>query len=115
MIVKPQARPEPTPIPGLAHSTWVGQDDGLSQISATPPHAHDCDEIVLCQAGRGEVHIDGQVHRFGPDCTIVLRRGPVHQIFNTGDEPMEILGVFGATPVGTLLPDGSALPLPWRS
>ena len=39
---------------------------------------------------------------------LVLRRGPVHQIFNTGAEPMEILGVFGATPVATRLPDGSS-------
>ena len=125
MTVKVQTRPEPTPIPGLAHSTWAGQDDGLSQLSAwrqtlapgaaTPPHAHDCDEIVLCLAGCGEVHVDGKIHRFGPDNTVVLRRGPVHQIFNVGDEPMEILGIFGATPVGTLLPDGTALPLPWRS
>jgi len=28
---------------------------------------------------------------------------------------MEIVGLFGATPVLTLLPDGSALELPWRS
>jgi len=29
--------------------------------------------------------------------------------------PLEIIGVFGATPVGTFLPDGEALALPWRS
>ena len=70
----------------------------------------------MCQAGRGEVHVDGEVHRFGADTTLVLRRGPVHQIFNTGDEPMEIVGVFGAAPVVTRLPkDFSELPLPWRS
>jgi hypothetical protein len=28
---------------------------------------------------------------------------------------MEIVGVFGATPVQTLLPDGQPLPLPWRT
>lgn len=46
---------------------------------------------------------------------LVLRRGPVHHIFNTGDVPMDIVGVFGATPVLTLLPDGQPLPLPWRT
>lgn len=125
MIVMPQTPPVPADIPGVAHSTWAGADDGLTQLSvwrqtlapgaATPPHSHDCDEVVMCQTGRGEVHMDGEVHRFGAGSNLVLRRGPVHQIFNTGDVPMEIVGVFGATPVQTLLPDGQPLPLPWRT
>jgi quercetin dioxygenase-like cupin family protein len=125
MYVTEQARPEPTAIPGVAHTTYAGAAEGLKQLSlwrqtlapgaATPPHSHDCDEVVLCQGGWGEVHIDGQAHRFGPESTIVLPRGTLHQIFNVGEVPMEILGVFGATPVGTFLPDGAALPLPWRS
>lgn len=125
MYVIEQTRPAQAPIPGVAHATWAGHDDGLRQLSvwrqtvapggATPPHSHDCDEVVLCQAGRGEVHIDGTAHRFGPDSTIVLPKGLQHQIFNTGAMPMEIVGVFGGTPVGTFLPDGSVLPLPWRT
>jgi mannose-6-phosphate isomerase-like protein (cupin superfamily) len=70
---------------------------------------------VLCLAGWGEVHADGAVKRFGADSTVILPRGRDHQIFNTGPLPMEIVGVFGATPVATRLPDGSALELPWRS
>lgn len=125
MIVFDQNRPEPTPIPGVAHATWAGEGEGLSQLSvwrqslapgaATPPHRHDCDEVVLCQSGRGEVHVGGRVHRFAAGATLVLARGPVHQIFNTGDQPMEILGIFGGTPVGTMLPDGAPLALPWRT
>ena len=48
MHVIEQTRPVPAPIPGIAHATWAGQADGLSQISlwrqtvapgaATPPH-----------------------------------------------------------------------------
>ena len=125
MNVIEQTRPAPSPIPGVAHATWAGRADGLEQLSlwrqtlspgaCTPPHRHDCDEVVLCLAGQGEVHGDGQVRRFGADGVIVLPRGRDHQIFNTGTQPMEILGVFGATPVLTMLPDGSALELPWRS
>jgi quercetin dioxygenase-like cupin family protein len=120
-----QPQPEATPIPGVAHATWAGQTDGLRQLSlwrqtmapgaATPPHRHDCDEIVLCQSGAGELHVDGQVHRFTAPCTLVLPRDRPHQIFNTGDRPLETLGIFGASPVGTCLPDGGALPLPWRT
>jgi quercetin dioxygenase-like cupin family protein len=125
MIVIEQSRPAPAPLPGIRHATWVGHDDGLTQLSmwrqtlepgaATPPHSHPCDEVVLCLAGAGEVRIDGQAHRFGPETTVVLPQGKLHQIFATGPMPLEILGVFGATPVATHLPDGAAIELPWRT
>ncbi len=125
MHVIEQDRPAPAAIPGLAHATWAGRDDGLTQLSvwrqtlapgaATPPHRHDCDEVVLCQAGWGELHVDGIAQRFGAQTTLVLPRGSVHQIFNVGTQPMEIIGIFGATPVATSLPDGTALELPWRT
>ncbi len=83
--------------------------------AATPPHSHDCDEVVLCLAGLGEVHSDGQVQRFGADSTLVLPRGRVHQLFNAGPMPLEIVGIFAATPVTTRLPDGAPIDLPWRS
>ena len=117
--------PAATPIPGVAHSTWASAADGLSQISiwrqsmapgaATPPHSHDCDEVVLCLSGWGEVHSDGQVQRFGADTSVVLLKNRVHQLFNVGPMPLEIVGIFGATPVATQLPDGAAIQLPWSS
>ena len=126
MNVIEQTRPAPSPIPGVAHATWAARGDGLTQLSvwrqtlapgaATPPHRHACDEVVLCLSGWGEVH-DGQgaVQRFGADCSIALPAGGLHQIFNAGAQPLEIIGVFAATPVATELPDGSPLELPWRS
>ena len=69
MNVISQSRPAPAGIPGVDHATWAGADDGLTQVSiwrqtlapgaATPPHRHDCDEVVMCHAGRGELHVDG--------------------------------------------------------
>jgi quercetin dioxygenase-like cupin family protein len=125
MTVIAQTRPVETPIPGVAHATWAGADDGLQQLSvwrqsvaagaATPPHRHAQDEVVLCLSGRGEVHIDGTAHGFAGGDTLVLPRESLHQIFNSGDESLEIVGVFGGSPVQTYLPDGSALPLPWRT
>lgn len=125
MVVIQQPRPEPSPLPGVAHATWAGQADGLQQLSlwrqtlapgaATPPHRHACDEVVLCLSGWGEVHIDGQAHRFGADTTIVLPRDRDHQLFNVGTMPLEIVGIFAATPVATHLPDGQPLDLPWRT
>ena len=125
MFVIEQNRPQATPIPGVAHATWAGSDEGLKQLSvwrqtlapgaATPPHHHDCDEVVMCQAGHGELHIEGEVHRFAAHNTLVIAKAKPHQIFNTGPQPMEIVGVFGATPVNVYLPDGEKLELPWRS
>jgi quercetin dioxygenase-like cupin family protein len=125
MYVIDQPSPTPAPIPGLAHATWAGHDDGLQQLSlwrqtlaagaATPPHRHDCDEVVLCLSGWGELHIDGQAQRFGADSTLVLPAGSEHQIFCVGPMALEIIGIFGATPVSTYTLDGQALDLPWRT
>lgn len=125
MYVIEQARPAAMPLPGIEHATWAGSDEGLQQLSiwrqtmapgaATPPHSHDCDEVVLCLAGHGELHVDGEVHRFGADCTLVLPRKRTHQIFNVGATPMQTIGIFGASPVVTRMPDGPELDLPWRS
>lgn len=120
-----QPSPAATPIPGVAHATWAGGQEGLSSLSlwrqtlapggATPPHSHPCEEIVLCLAGRGEVHAGGEVHAFGAHQTVVLPAHQLHQLFNVGSEPLEMTAVFAATPVPVALPDGSALELPWRS
>lgn len=120
-----QPRPAATSIPGVLHATWAGSRDGLSTLSlwrqslapggATPPHSHQCEEVVLCLAGRGEVHIDGVVHAFGAHQTVLLPANVPHQIFNVGPEPLETTAVFSATPVAVALPDGSALEVPWSS
>lgn len=125
MNVIEQPSPLPTVLPGIAHSTWAGAADGLAALSvwrqsmapgaATPPHSHDCDEVVLCLAGCGEVHSEGRVQRFGAGSTLVLPRGRVHQFFNVGSTALETVGIFAATPVCTRLPDGRPLDLPWRS
>lgn len=125
MYVHPAHEPTATPIPGVEHATWAAQAEGLSQLSlwrqrlapggATPPHRHDCDELVLCQSGEGELHIDGQVHRFTAGQVVTLPRNVMHQLFNVGRVPMEIVAVLAATPVEVFLPGDEPLALPWRS
>jgi quercetin dioxygenase-like cupin family protein len=125
MYIHDQQPPAATPIPGVAHATLAGSAEGLRSLSVwrqemapggcTPPHSHGCEEIVLCEAGSGEVHIAGEVHRFGAGQTVVLPPDVPHQIFNTGEAPLVTTAVFAATPVPVTLPDGAALELPWRS
>lgn len=112
-------------LPGIDHTTLANAELGARQISlwrqtlapgaATPPHRHDCEEVVLVEAGRGSLLIDGGMVEFGPDSTLVLPAGRDHQIVNSGDAPLHLLAAFPQTPVKTLLPDGQPIDLPWRS
>jgi len=125
MKIIDQEEPAASALPGIAHSTWVGAEEGLGQLgmwrqsmapgASTPPHRHDCDEVVLCLKGWGEVHAGGRKERFGPGQTVILPRGEDHQLFSVGQEALETIGVFGATPVLTRLPDGGHIELPWRT
>jgi mannose-6-phosphate isomerase-like protein (cupin superfamily) len=112
-------------LPGIDHVTLAGSRNGLRHLSiwkqsmapgsATPPHRHDCEEVVLIRSGRGELHIDGRIQQFGSDTTIVVPPNVPHQIINVGNEPLELLGVLSVSPVVVTLPDGRPIDLPWAS
>jgi mannose-6-phosphate isomerase-like protein (cupin superfamily) len=112
-------------LPGLDHVTLAGAEVGLRKLSvwqqtidpggATPPHFHDCEEVVLITAGSGAVHVPSGSHAFGAGTTLLIPPLEEHQIVNTGSTPMELVGIFSATPVGVFEPGGKALDLPWRS
>lgn len=112
-------------LPGILHQTLANADLGLKHLSiwrqtmapgaATPPHRHDCEEVVLIESGSGELHIGGEILAFGPDSTLAIPPNVDHQIFNTGAEPIVCVAAFSATPVEVVLPDGQAIALPWRS
>lgn len=123
-VIANDQRPIAT-LPGLVHRTLAGRADGLAQLSlwrqtiapgaATPPHRHDCEEVVLVDSGEGELVIAGVAHRFGPDTTLVIPRNVDHQIVNTGRVPLACTAAFSVSPVAVYLPDGQAFPLPWES
>lgn len=134
MLITQNIEPSPSAIPGVRHSTLAGSAQGLQYLSvwdqvlepgaATPPHRHDCEEVVLCSAGRGliilEVPGEGgsrltRTEQFAAGTTICIPRNAVHQILNTGDAPLRLVALFSATPVVPYLPDGSRIELPWMS
>ena len=112
-------------LPGIDHTTLAGNAQGLHRLSvwrqsiaaggATPPHRHDCEEVVIVEAGRGKLLIDGAVHAFAADMTLVIPPNVLHQIINIGDESLRLTAAFSTSPVAVFLPDGQALPLPWAS
>ncbi|HEV2612261.1 MAG TPA: cupin domain-containing protein [Noviherbaspirillum sp.] len=117
--------PGPSGIPGIDHATLAGSAEGLRRISvwqqsvapggATPPHRHDCEEVVMCNAGEGELHIGGKVERFGPNTTVVIPANADHQIISVGREPLQFVAVFSMSPVLAHFPDGQSIDLPWKS
>lgn len=126
MYVTQNSAPERSTLPGIHHTTLAGSQQGLRQLSVwqqvleagaeTPPHRHDCEEVVLCTAGTGELRIDGGgVHAFGPNTTLCVPRDILHQIVNTGLEPLHLIAAFSATPVEAYLPSGEFIELPWHS
>jgi mannose-6-phosphate isomerase-like protein (cupin superfamily) len=116
---------EKSTLPGIEHLTVASRAHGLTRLSmwqqsmapgcATPPHRHDCEEVVLVLEGSGEVQIGDRRFSFGPDTTLVLPPDVPHQIFNTGTVPLKTVAAFSATPVGTFLPQGKRLELPWAT
>jgi mannose-6-phosphate isomerase-like protein (cupin superfamily) len=123
-VVERSSQPRYT-LPGLEHVTLAGSDQGLARLSvwqqaiapggATPPHRHDCEEVVVVTAGRGELHVEGRVIEFGPDSTLVIPANVPHQILNTGADEIRLVAAFSTAPVEVFLPDGAPIALPWRS
>jgi quercetin dioxygenase-like cupin family protein len=103
-------------IAGVATSTsgarqvemWRGRMDANS---ATPPHSHDTEEVILFLAGSGRAIVDEREVRYEAGDTLVLPAGQVHQIF--AETPCEFVS---AMPIGgtVKLPDGVIIDLPWR-
>jgi quercetin dioxygenase-like cupin family protein len=126
MRILKNAAPAPSPFPGILHATLAGSEQGLRQLSvwhqvlepgaATPPHRHDCEEVVLCTAGRGLCRFEGQEPQyFGANTTLCIPRNALHEIVNAGSEPLRMVAVFSTTPVTPHLPDGTRIDLPWAS
>jgi mannose-6-phosphate isomerase-like protein (cupin superfamily) len=113
-------------LPGIEHRTLAGSAAGLSHLSvwkqavapgaATPPHFHDCEEVVLIERGSGEVRAAcGTTLQVKAGETVLIPTGEYHQIANTGRDPLAIVGIFASTPVGTFAPEGTRMELPWKS
>jgi mannose-6-phosphate isomerase-like protein (cupin superfamily) len=125
MQVIDNTRRDRATLPGIEHLTLAGGAQSLTRLSlwrqtmapgsATPPHQHDCEEVVLVLEGSGEVRWEGRTLPFRPDSTLVIPPRVAHQIVNTDTVPLVTVAAFSATPVGTFLPDGAPLELPWAS
>ena len=87
---------------------WRGRMDAQS---ASPPHRHDTEEVVLFLKGSGRATISDREVRFQAGDTVLLPAGELHQLF--ADTECEFVA---AMPLGgtVQLPDGVVRDLPWR-
>lgn len=124
MTIHSLSEPVPTPIPGVAHRTLAGAEHGLERLAvwlqhidaggATPPHRHDCEEVVLVQAGEGTLIMHDRRQTFRAGDTLIVPPNELHQILNTGAQPLQLLAALSTAVVEVRLPDGTPLPLPWQ-
>ncbi|HEY2774952.1 MAG TPA: cupin domain-containing protein [Candidatus Binatia bacterium] len=87
---------------------WRGHMDA---DAATPPHAHDSEDVVLLLSGRRRATLDEKEIPYRAGDTMILPAHKVHQIF--ADSRTEFVN---ATRIGGIvtLRDGEVLDLPWR-
>jgi quercetin dioxygenase-like cupin family protein len=87
---------------------WRGRMDAQS---ASPPHRHDTEEVVLFLKGSGRATISDREVRFQAGDTVLLPAGELHQLF--ADTECEFVA---AMPLGgtVQLSDGVVMDLPWR-
>lgn len=123
MTVLSQADIETFQLPGIAHQTLANLTRGtytmeiwrqtLAAGAVTPWHRHACEEVVVVLSGRGECRTSNHTETLTANATLIVESDSVHQLANTGDEPMELLAVLGMTPVTVLDAAGHLLELPW--
>lgn len=87
---------------------WRGR---MEAQSASPPHRHDTEEVVLFLKGSGRATISDREVRFQAGDTVMLPAGELHQLF--ADTECEFVA---AMPIGgtVRLPDDVVMDLPWR-
>jgi mannose-6-phosphate isomerase-like protein (cupin superfamily) len=112
-------------LPGLEHQTLAARGMGVDGMevwmqtiapgAATPVHRHACEEVIVILRGSGQVTIEGEETRFGPNSTIIVPRDAVHQLVNSGAEEMFLIGALGVTPVRVTTAEGETISLPWQA
>ncbi|SRR6266536_6054801 len=110
-------------LPGLKHQTLASAADDLRHLelwmqtlesgAATPPHYHECEEVVVVLRGTGRLLVAGKTTEFGSGTTLVVAPKAIHQLFNTGAEEMFLIAGLSETPARVFAPDGSVMALPW--
>lgn len=68
---------------------WVGTST-VAPGNKTNAHSHDInEEVFYCISGNGIFIADDETHEYSSGAVIYVPPGVVHQVVNTGDEPLK--------------------------
>ena len=133
---------EPEPVPGGTHALVDLAKEGRGQATANrqftlgvtpavgcrsvtqfigfvppgraPDHFHRYDEVLYVLAGAGVLHIEGESAPFRRGTAVHLPARLVHSLENTGEDELQLLGVFrpAGSPAEAYYPDGTPAAYP---
>ena len=70
---------------------WLGSST-VAPGNETNAHSHDInEEVFYCVSGRGVMIVDGERRDYSPGTVVFCPPGTVHQVVNTGTEPLKSL------------------------
>jgi quercetin dioxygenase-like cupin family protein len=85
-------------IVGSERLPCAGVNGGVSFFGPrahAPSHVHQREEeVVYCVQGEGEIVLDGQPEAIRPGSFVVIPRGVLHSINNTGDREIKLVFLF---------------------
>jgi mannose-6-phosphate isomerase-like protein (cupin superfamily) len=92
----------------------VTQFIGFVPPGRAPDHFHRYDEVLYVLAGEGVLHIGEEPAPFGRGSCVHLPARLVHSLENSGDEELQLLGVFrpAGSPAEAYYPDGTPATYP---
>lgn len=68
---------------------WVGTST-VAPGNETNAHSHSVnEEVFYCVSGHGKMIVDGEEQEYFPGTVVYCPPGSVHQVVNTGDEPLK--------------------------
>lgn len=110
-------------LPGIRHQTLASHAGGIKAFEvwqqaiapggATPPHRHDCEEVIVFTGGEGIMHHAGTGTPCRAGTVLLCQPNELHQIVNTGSGPLTLYGILSGSPVPVVDAAGAAIPLPW--
>jgi len=80
---------------------------------ASPPHWHDCDQVIYVLSGVGRVIVGDDEHAVTAGDVIVAPARIPHQVIAAADEALDTI-VAMLPSLRTYRPDGSELDQPWK-
>jgi mannose-6-phosphate isomerase-like protein (cupin superfamily) len=110
-------------LPGLTHQTLASRANGIGAFevwqqslgpgAATPLHRHDCEEVIVFTGGSGTMYHAGTETPITAGTVLLCQPNELHQIVNTGTEPLTLYGILSVSPVPVVDSEGQPIALPW--